>query len=567
MTMAKILIIDDEEGVRNMLEAVLTAEGYTCFQAANGQEGLQLADEICPDLILCDILMDEMDGYTVIETIQRAIETANIPFIFLSGKDERPDVRKGMVIGADDYITKPCNVEDLLTSVAARMKKSEKIKANLNHQLTESKKNLAEAMLRDPVTQLPDVRVLHKYLKTVSQAAGNDHNGVFMMSINHIGRINALGGHACRDHVFKEVAKRLEACVGQNCRLFQNNFGNFVVLAEGLKNIKDADTLANQIYEAGNVSTQWKDKDFKVSSGVGAYLNDGHVSDGKMALERAEMALMTSYDVSGKGIAFFDEALSKRYADRLELENDLVHALENGEFEVYYQPQNNLASGQIVGLEALLRWNHPKYGMISPYIFIPMAEENDLIQAIGQWTLKQACRQMKRWHEEGLSTLSIAVNVSEREISQPDYTRQVKDTLDETCLNPESLELEITETCFMKHVEKKREEMIGLKALGISLAIDDFGTGYAWLSNLQVFPVDTIKVDRAFIRNITENEWDWKLVKGVVNMAKELNLRIIAEGVETEAQQACLQELGCTYYQGYLCSRPLPPAEIRKKLK
>ncbi|MCW8948515.1 MAG: EAL domain-containing protein, partial [Sedimenticola sp.] len=284
-------------------------------------------------------------------------------------------------------------------------------------------------------------------------------------------------------------------------------------------------------------------------------------------LSNADASMYQAKTRSGEKLQFFTEELNSQVQQRMDMESDLRAAINHNELELYYQPQLNLKTHTITGMEALLRWHHPNKGMIPPDCFIPLAEETGLILPIGEWVLEQACLQAKHFQENGFPDLIVAVNVSVRQLEGQDMTSMIRRLLQQTGIPAGSLEIEITESVMMEDPERMIESLIDLKRLGIRLALDDFGTGHSSLSYLQRFPFDKLKIDRAFIRNITESSDDAAIAMTIGAMAKSLKLEVIAEGVETEEQMNFLKKCGCNEIQGYLISRPIPAIEFRQLLE
>lgn len=279
-------------------------------------------------------------------------------------------------------------------------------------------------------------------------------------------------------------------------------------------------------------------------------------------VENADAALYRSKENGRDQIQFYAHDMHDRAMKRLTMERDLRRALERQELELHYQPQMDLRQNRIIGVEALLRWRHPRRGLIPPLDFIPLAEETGLIEAIGEWVLGTACQQAKAWQRQGLPMLRMAVNLSPRQFQQPDLVAKVGRILRETDLHPRHLDLEITESLLMKDVERSILTMYELKAIGIRLSIDDFGSGYSSLNYLKQFPVDQLKIDKSFVHEIVTNQDDDAITLAIIAMAHSLRLTVIAEGVETEAQKTVLRAHGCDEIQGYHLSRPVPPREI-----
>ncbi|MEG4088426.1 EAL domain-containing response regulator [Microcoleus sp. Pol12B4] len=407
--MLKILVIEDDELIRETLLQLLESHSYRVIAAENGRAGVQMALSEIPDLILCDVQMPELDGYDVLRTLRQNSLAATIPFIFLTAQSDKTDFRRGMELGADDYLTKPFTKAELLGAIASRVLKRQTITQPLTVALHQ-----AEARLKDLVNDSTKVTTL---------------------------------------------------------------------------------------------------------------------SPEKFALEAL-----------------------------------LRHALAQGEFQVYYQPQVNIATGQVIGAEALVRWQNPDRGIISPCEFIPLAEETGLIIQIGEWVLLSACAQAASWLAAGFSPFTISVNLSARQLSDPELKARIVQILETTGLEPANLELEMTESALVENATVAGATLNELKALGIRIAIDDFGTGYATLGYLKQFAFDTLKIDRIFVRNASEDTQNAAITTAVILLGHSLNMTVIAEGVETEAELDFLKQHQCDIMQGYLFSRPEPAPIIESML-
>ncbi|MEH1930721.1 EAL domain-containing response regulator [Nostoc sp.] len=395
--MPKILIIEDEEAVRENLLDMLEAEDFETLAAADGRIGLHLAISEVPDLILCDLMMPEIDGHGVLRALRQEPSTATIPFIFLTAKSAKSDFRQAMDMGADDYITKPFTRAELLSAIMNRLEKHATLKRYLSPQ----------TVINNLSPQMPLLEIsLHRAIK-------------------------------------------------------QHNFQ---------------------------------------------------------------------------------------------------------EFELYYQPIVDIDSGKIVAVESLLRWESPELGMIYPTEFIPLAESTGLIVAIGKWVLKRVCQQIKSWRDAGIYSFVVAVNLSVMEFNQPDLIQKIVNLIAINDLEPHYLEIELTESMIMQDVNGAIATMNKLQSLGVKIALDDFGTRYNSLINLITLPINTLKIDRSFIDNVANDPQKSAVTQALIQMAHNLNLDVVAEGVETEAELAFLRQHNCNYMQGFLFSRPLPAAEFENLL-
>ena len=341
----------------------------------------------------------------------------------------------------------------------------------------------------------------------------------------------------------------------------------FVVIQRGIDQLADVALLAARLLvEVGRpLSLAGHEIVAGLSIGISLYPEDG--KDANALLKNADAAMYRAKDRGRNCFQYYSNDMTVAGLDRLELETDLRQALERGEFLLHYQPQVNIVSGKIIGAEALIRWQHPTRGMISPVVFIPLAEDIGLIGSIGEWVLNTACAEAKAWQMAGLPPLRMAVNVSGRQISNDHVVDLVGAALQSSGLAPQFLEVEVTEGVIMKDAARAISTLNELKALGVELAIDDFGTGYSSLSYLKRFPIDKLKIDKSFVDGLPDESDDAAIAMAIIAMAHSLRLTVIAEGVETEAQLAFLHDHGCDEIQGYLFSKPIPAEQFVELLK
>jgi len=385
---------------------------------------------------------------------------------------------------------------------------------------------------------------------------------VLFIDLDHFKNINDSLGHDAGDLLLTEVASRLSGNVREGDTVARQGGDEFVLILSEIREDTDVPVVAQKILKAMSAPFDIGGRELHItcSIGIASYPKDGE--DRQTLLKNADAAMYSAKKLGRNNTQYYSAEMNVKAMERLVLENGLHHALERAEFLLHYQPQVDLRSGEIAGMEALVRWQHPKLGLVSPAMFIPVAEDSGLIVELGEWVLRTACAQNKAWQLAGLKPISVAVNLSARQFRQPDLVEKVAAILDETGLDPACLELELTESLVMQDVEKTIATLGKLKAMGIKLSIDDFGTGYSSLSYLKRFPIDTLKIDQSFVRDITTDPDDAAIAKSIISMAHDMQLRVIAEGVETEAQKLFLQQRHCDEMQGYLFSRPVPAAEF-----
>lgn len=367
--------------------------------------------------------------------------------------------------------------------------------------------------------------------------------------------------------MLKGVAQRLRSCLREGDTVARLGGDEFMVVLPAIAHAEDAARVGQRILDALSVPFNFEGHELHigVSIGIALYPNDGKSAEA--LLKNADIAMYRAKEQGRNNYQFYTPALNDMAFERLTLENSLRRALERREFVVHYQPQVSLNTGQIVGMEALVRWRHPELGLVAPMKFIPVAEETGLIVPIGEWVLQMACAQNKAWQEAGFPPLRVTVNLSARFFRRKDLMETVARILKETGLDPDYLELELTEGTTMENAEATIRTLHELKEMGVHLSIDDFGTGYSSLSYLKRFPLATLKIDRLFVQDITTSSDGAVITLAIIAMAHSLGLKVIAEGVETEEQLAFLRAHRCDEMQGYLFSRPIPAEAFTQLLR
>jgi diguanylate cyclase (GGDEF)-like protein len=573
--MTKILVIEDEVFLRENILDLLHLEGYEVISAENGLIGVKLAQEQLPDLILCDVAMPRLDGYGVLKLLRQQSTTAKIPLIFLTAKATKADIRLGMTLGADDYLTKPFTQCELIEAIKARLVKQAAIAESYAQALQDAIAQLDDHLNYDRVTQLPNrlmlqeqfrrIQFINESLEGYSDLSPQMTIPILVLKINRYDRIHEMLGESGIDQLMKVIAQRLLACVTSQdtiARLYEDQF--VIVLATNQP--QDLSLTYEAILNALTQVFSIQDQDLflTVSLGIASYPKDGRELDD--LVRKANIALQDAQTQGGSRYQVYTATHYRNTTESIALESQLWRALERNEFQVHYQPQVSLKTGKIEGAEALVRWQNPERGLISPLDFIPIAEETGLIHPIGEWVLHTACEQTQAWRMAGFSSLRIAVNLSVKQFNQPDLSECISRILDLTQLPYDCLELELTESALMRDTTLAIATLQTLKSMGIQIAIDDFGTGYASLSYLKQFPFDALKIDRCFIRNIDSDRHNATITSAVLQMAHGLNLHVIAEGVETELELKYLCQRHCNTMQGYLFSRPLAAIEFENLL-
>jgi diguanylate cyclase (GGDEF)-like protein len=421
----------------------------------------------------------------------------------------------------------------------------------------------------DGLTGLPNRSMFSKLLgQSISEAHRYERRqAVAFLDLDRFKQINDTLGHEAGDKLLQEVALRLRGCVRDSDTVARLGGDEFVVLLPELADEKDAAIVAQKILAAVARPFDLMGQEFRVTASIGisTYPQDG--LDEQTLTKNADIAMYQAKEEGKNNFQFYSEKLNANSLERLALESSLRHALERSEFCLHYQAKREIASGKITGMEALLRWNHPDLGTVAPMQFIPVAEETGLIVPIGKWVLKTVCLQSVKWRKLGLPPLSIAVNLTARQFLDEQLLTDVASIIAETGMDPRLLELELNESLLIHDVENTLRILTGLKALGVRIAVDDFGTGYSSLAMLQRFPLDTIKIDRSFMRDFVGTKEDTGLADAIIAMGKSLSLTVVAQGVETKEQAEQLRLHACDELQGFYFKRPLPVDEFTQLLR
>jgi diguanylate cyclase (GGDEF)-like protein/PAS domain S-box-containing protein len=435
--------------------------------------------------------------------------------------------------------------------------------------LKASQDKLEYAAHHDALTGLPNRTLFRDRLEQALVRSRRHDEGVALLyvDLDRFKVVNDTLGHEVGDLLLQEVGRRLVACIREEDTVARMGGDEFVVIQQGVRQPADTALLATRLLAEVSRPMPLAGHDFVagLSVGISLYPEDGDSIT--TLLKKADAAMYRAKDMGRNSYQFFVDEMTAEGLERLDLEQDLRRALERGELFLQYQPQIDLKTGEITGVEALLRWQHPRRGIISPTIFIPMAEDIGLIGVIGEWVLHTACAEAKAWDNAGLRPVRVAVNVSGRQVSQGHVCEQVQAALEASGLDPRLLEIEVTESVLMKDAERAVLTLSALKAIGVTLAIDDFGTGYSSLSYLKCFPLDKIKIDKSFVDGLPENPDDAAIATAIIAMAHSLQRTVIAEGVETEVQLEFLRSHGCDEIQGYLFSKPLGAQELIELLR
>ncbi|MFN2491925.1 MAG: putative bifunctional diguanylate cyclase/phosphodiesterase [Pyrinomonadaceae bacterium] len=567
----QILVIDDDEQVRHMLLNVLT-DRYDCSETDSAEKALQILAEDRYELVISDILLSGISGMELIPRIHEIDPDCVV--LMISGQSSIESAIAAMHLGAFDYLTKPLDVAAVKAAIARALKESFLLReqrryANqLEELIWQRTAEVNQLAYYDRLTELPNRTLFEDRLTQGIGAAlrAEQPLGLLFISIDQLQKVNDTLGHVTGDKLFGEAAARIKGCLAETdtvARFGSEEFGILLTnIAQTTDVLQSISAIRNALKPIFNLDG---DELFATASvGISLFPMDG--SDCHSLMKNAGVALYRARRSGGNNYQFYTADMHPIAAKHLALETRLRHAIENEELLLHYQPCVIVDSLQISGMEALLRWQHPQMGLVPPADFIPLAEEIGLILPIGDWVLREGCRQNREWQDKGFSPMRISVNISARQLQDPDLAETVVQILDETALAPEYLELELTESSIMSNPQLAIDVLTRLKKMGVRVSIDDFGTGFSSLSHLKQLPIDALKIDQSFVHDMTTAPDDAALVMAIITLAHNLKLQVVAEGVETEEQLRFLQLLRCDEMQGFVFSKPLSVDPLERLL-
>ena len=566
-----LLVVDDvPENIHELVEALKNE--YRIRVANSGLRALEVVQsDSPPDIVLLDIMMPGLDGYETCRRIKASAAGNRIPVIFVTVVDATEEKVKGFSLGASDYITKPFDIDEVRARIRTHLELArlqrflEDLVAQRTALLQVSEEKYRILVHRDPITGLPNRSLFAEMLEhAILHAQHKDSQfALLFLDLDNFATINESLGHSMGDRVLAAVGKRLQVLLPTNDTIARVGSDAFSIILERGEGMPWVDLMAQRIIDILSDEAFVIDGHsiyIGVSIGIALYPSDG--LDSGPLQSNADAALHQA-KTQGRGmLRFFSPEMSLRAKSRVTLEASLRLALDRQELRLHYQPQVDLVSGEIVGLESLVRWQHPERGLIYPGEFIPLAEESGLVVPLGDWVLRETCHQIRQWSEAGLAPRQTAVNVSAVQLNRGHLTDSVRQALAASGIAPEQLELEITESFMMQDREQSIRVLAELRALGVRLSIDDFGTGYSSLAYLQQLRVHKLKIDISFVRDMTRNSGNASIVRAIIAMGHSLGLKVIAEGVEDTDQARYLRTLGCDEMQGFLVSRAISTEDI-----
>lgn len=562
----RILIVDDEAPVRELLAEVLAGD-YDCTGADSAETALEIIASGDFAVVISDIDMTGISGIEMVPRIHQAAPDAVI--LMVSGNLSIDYAVRAIRVGAFDYITKPFELDAVELAVRraaehhGKLVEKKQYEADLEELVKQRTEELNFLIYHDSLTNLPN-RVLFedRVAAAVLRAKNGSKLAILFLSLDAFDKVQDSFGHTAADKVLEEIAARIDSAVPENACLSRLQGEDFAVLITDAADLDDYTRIADRIREKLMVPVRCADTEIFLTASIGICIFPEDGGTPEELMRNAGNALRRAREAGGDTVQFYSDGCNTNVESRLKLEAELRRAFERDEFRVHYQPKVCIATGAITGVEALVRWDHPERGFISPADFIPLAEDTGLIVPLGEVVLRTACSDGSKWHEWGFP-LEIAVNVSTRQLKQGDLAERFEMIVRETGFDPNFLNLELTESSMMENAEASVAIMERLKTLGIRVSLDDFGTGYSSLAHRKKLPIDQLKIDREFVSDVGSADTDDAvLTLAIVNLAHNLGLKVIAEGVENEAQLDYLKSIGCDEYQGFYFSRPVAAEEI-----
>ena len=553
------LVVHDMDPDNNAL--ALEEAGFNVLHVGGTEEALRSLDENAPDIVIAGLHKDSREADL---DFLRAARREPMPLVVVTEVELAELAELAFESGATDVWpanASPTMLRQRLGFLAAA--------ARAFRELCRQSQSLAN---HDSVTGLPNRHVfLDMVRRTLQQSQRQSRSvAVLLLDIDRFKEVNESLGYSAGDTLLRDVAERLVHCLRKadvvaresDCKIARRGGDEFLFLLNDVSEAHHAASAARRLLETLRLPFRVEGKDVHITASIGISMSRNVDATAEDLLRQAEIAMYSSKDSGRNAFQFFDEPMHAAVVERFETENHLRRALTQDELELFYQPLVNAKTRAFVGVEALLRWNHPTKGRLSADAFIPLAEETGLIISMGRWVLRTACHQLRSWREQGVGALRVSVNISPREFRAPGFLESLAGILEETQMRPGELELELTERGVMQHDQKTLDVLREVQRMGVRLAVDDFGTGHTTFHYLKHFPLDTLKIDKSFTQGIASDTKDAAITQALLVMAHRLHLNVVAEGVETEAQMSFLGNHRCDEVQGYLFSRPLPADEL-----
>ena len=569
---AKILVVDDEIELQRLIKQRfrknIRAKEFDFVFVQNGVEALNKLKQKCHiDLVLTDINMPEMDGLTLLDQLSDIDD--NIQVVVVSAYGNLTNIRTAMNRGAFDFLIKPIDFQDLEITIRKTLQFVQKIRKK-QQQLEKIYTQLKYDAIHDALTGLPNRIYLENLLEhsiSYVQRYTDYLYAVLFIDLDRFKVVNDSLGHSVGDSLLKEVSERLKVCVRVSDTVARFGGDEFVILLEKINDVHEVLCITQRIQQQFQQPFLLNEYEVHMGASIGITFSTKQYQKPEELLRDADAAMYCAKAKGKNQYVIFDPTIQASAMERLYLENKLRQAIEQEEFSLYYQPIIEVSTGRLSGFEALIRWLTPDR-IISPSKFIPIAEDTGLIVPLGWWVFQEACHQLQYWRQKfPEQQFLLNINFSTIQLKQSDLLENIQAILEATELSGSSLKMEITESCLLENSDAQMQLLQKLQDLGINICIDDFGIGYSSLSRLHEFPIDTLKIDRAFVMRMETDSGGLEMVKMIIALAHSLNMNVVAEGVETETQLEQLKALGCEFVQGYFLAKPLDKIAAEEFIK
>ena len=571
-----ILAVDDDEAIRMLMAASLEGYGFRVETVVNGLEGVEAFQQLDPDIILMDVNMPEMNGFDACSTIRSLPEGEHTPILMMTGRGDVESIDRAFQTGATDFISKPINWAVLNYRLKYMLRAS-----GAFNEVVRQQEQIQELAYYDHLTGLANrIMFKDKLVEEVKKCRKNNSIlAVLFMDLDRFKLVNDSLGHQAGDELLRRVAHRIKRCIrstdgfgrvkeqGKQVTISRQGGDEFTLMLLELKAPENAGQVARRINEQLSKVFFIGDHEVFITASIGISLFPLDGTDAESLMKNADLAMYHAKENGTNRFQFFKQELNIQATERLEFENDVRKAVAEEKFSLFYQPQVSMADGHIIGCEALTRWHNDRTGDVSPAEFIPAIEEMGLVIEFTDWVIKEAGRQYLQWYEQGIDPIRIAVNISSKHFVEQEIPDKIIKILKSLNLPPSCLELELTESVMASSSLETISILNQLKEIGLSISVDDFGTGYSSLSYLKTLPVDVVKIDRFFVKDILTGQKDESIVKAIISMAHSMNMKVVAEGIETVEQFDLLRQMGCDYGQGFFFSPAVPREKFSTMLK
>ena len=562
-----ILLVDDRPENLLALEAIIERDEYNLIKAHSGEEALKYLLKYDFAVILLDVQMPGMDGFSTAKIIKAREKTKNIPIIFITANNlDSEHVFMGYSVGAIDYILKPFDPL-ILKSKVERFVELHLLNKKIAAQalaLEDKNKTIEYIAYHDGLTSLPNRRMFHEVIfQNLTNAKNtNETLGLMYLDLDRFKAVNDSLGHLMGDKLLQQVSKRLVSSVRDTDFVARLGGDEFVIVLTN-SNREECLEVAEELLSSFKNPFYIDNFEFHITTCIGLSIFPYDGEDTNTLMKNADAALYRAKEQGKNEYKVYHSGMNIESYRKFLMQNELRKAIELDQFSLVYQPRIDLTTGKVINAEALIRWNHPSWGVVGPDVFIPIAEESNLIFEIDKWVLKKVCEQMHVWQNNPLLPSKVSVNFSAQHFLQRNLIEQIKKILEDSKMDPRRLEIEITETALLQNEETVLHTLQQLKNLNIQIALDDYGTGYSSIKYLREFPFDTVKIDKSYIHETTNREKNSHvIVESIISLIKNLGIHVVAEGVETSEQLDVIKSFECNEVQGYIYSRPLAPSEF-----